>query len=135
MMINKDQSSAQSVSAKDFGLEKQFRSLSTGLDLTSKPLTSKALKDVSLSGNYYSNSIQMEDYSFNPAQIATHNFYVFPLHADFNELDDTFTTFKGLNTLFAKFSLTSLGSSAANLSPRSYISVFNHFRSDYEDFN
>lgn len=135
MNISKDQLINQSVSPKDYGLEKQFKVLNTGIDLASRPLTSKALKDTSLTGSYYGNSIQMEDYSFNPSNLATYNFALYPLHNDFSEIDDSFATFKGLTTVFSKFAVTPLGLSTSGLAPRSYISVFNHFRSDYEDFN
>jgi len=135
MTMSKDQNSAQSTSPKDFGLEKQFSSSTLGLDMIDKPLTAKILKDLSISGSYYGNSIQMEDYTLKPSQLASYNFALLPLHADLSELDESFSTFKGLNSLFSKFSVAPLGSSSLGLSPRSYISVFNHFRSDYEDFN
>jgi len=135
MTLNKEQSSNQTISAKELGLEKQFRVSNTGVDIAAKPLTTKALKDTSLTGNFYGNSIQLEEYPFNPNQIATQNFALYPLHNDFVDIDETFTTFKGLSSLISKFAVTPLGSSTPALSPRSYISVFNHFRSDYEDFN
>ena len=135
MTINKNQSANHLLSKKDFKLEKQFYASTLGREVDDSPLTAKALKDLSLSGSYYSNSIQMEDYLLKPSQIATQNFALLPLQADITELDETFANFKGINSLFSKFSSLTLGLSNQGLSTRSYISVFNNFRSDFEDFN
>ncbi len=134
MTINRNQSADHNSSTKDFKLEKQFYSSTLGLEVDSCPLTSKVLKDLSLSGSYYGNSIQMEDYLLKPSQVATQNFALLPLQADLNEIDESFTNFKGLNTVFSKFSVLPLGTVSSGLAPRSYISVFNNFRSDFEDF-
>ena len=135
MTINRNQSADHTPSARDFKLEKQFYSSTLGLEVDNCPLTSKTLKDLSLSGSYYGNSIQMEDYLVKPSQLATQNFALLPLQADLNELDESFSNFKGINSLFSKFSVLPLGTATSTLAPRSYISVFNNFRSDFEDFS
>ena len=134
MTLNKNSTSAQTPSAKDFGLEKQFFSSTLGLDLSSKGLSTAISKDKSLVGEFYSNSIQLEDYVPTPSTTSTNDFSSFPVYAELAELDDSFTNFKSMPLLFSKLSSTVLGIGSEAPSPRSYISVFNHFRSDYDDF-
>lgn len=134
MTLSKNSSAAQSPSAKDFGLEKQFYTSTLGLDLASKGLTTSVSKDKSLVGEFYSNSIQLEDYVPAPSATSTHDFSSFPIYNELAELDESFTNFKSTPSLFAKLSSPVLGIGSDSLTPRSYISVFNHFRSDYDDF-
>lgn len=135
MTISRNQSADHTPSSRDFKLDKQFYSSTLGLEVENCPLSSKVLKDLSLSGSYYGNSIQMEDYLVKPSQVATQNFSLLPLQADLNELDESFSNFKGINSLFSKFSVLPLGTATSSLAPRSYLSVFNNFRSDFEDFS
>jgi hypothetical protein len=135
MTINRDVSKDQSVSPKDLALGKQFYLNNLELDSPKVPLTEKASKASALTGSFYGNSIQMEDSMANPKLVNSSNFALFPLHTELSELDDSFSSFKGLTSLFSKFSASPVGTSSLGSSPRSYISVFNHFRSDYEDFS
>ena len=135
MMLNKDIMTGSTTTPKDLSLEKEFQSNNLDNDLTSTPLTNKCLKDLSLIGSYYGNSIQMEDYILNPSSISTQKFALMPLYSELTELDDSFNSFKGLTSLMSKFSNPALGITSSGLSSRSYISVFNNFRSDFEDFN
>jgi hypothetical protein len=135
MTINKDSTTGVTTTPKDLSLEKEFQLNNLDNDLTSLPLTTKTLKDSSLIGSYYSNSVQMEDYVTNPYALSTQKFALMPLYAELSELDDSFNSFKGLSALMSKFSSPALGFTTSGLSSRSYISVFNNFRSDFEDFN
>jgi hypothetical protein len=135
MMLNKDSNSGSAVTPKDLSLEKEFQIDNLDNDFSTLPLSGKVIKDVSLIGSYYSNSIQMEDYLSNPNSLPTQKFALMPLYSELSEIDDSFNSFKGLNTLVAKFSNPLLGFSSPGLATRSYISVFNNFRSDFEDFN
>jgi hypothetical protein len=135
MTINKDASNAQLISPKDLTLEKQFHANNLELDVQVFPLTDKISKEAASIGAFYGNSIQMEDSILNPASLSTANFALFPLYTELSELDDSFASFKGLNSTFSKFSAIPVGTLSSGTSPRSYMSVFNHFRSDYEDFN
>ena len=135
MMLNKDISNGSPATAKDLSLEKEFQLNNLENELTTLPLSNKCLKDLSLIGSYYGNSIQMEDYLSNPSSLSTQKFALMPLYAELTELDDSFNSFKGITSLTAKFSNPVLGLTSSGLSSRSYISVFNNFRSDFEDFN
>lgn len=135
MNINKDITTGSTASAKDTSLEKEFQLNNLDNDSTSVPLLAKALKDSSLIGSYYGNSVQMEDYVSNPQNISTYKFSLIPLYSELSEIDDSFNSFKGLSSLLSKFSAPTFSFTSPGLSTRSYISVFNNFRSDFEDFN
>jgi hypothetical protein len=132
--IGKDVLSAQTISPKEFSLEKHFYSPTLGLDSNSKYLTTAVVKDLSLTGSFYTNSVQLEDYSVVPSLLSTLNFSLLPVYSELNEMDDSFSSFKSLSALSNKFSTSTLLVSNPGLAPRSYLSTFNHFRSDYSDF-
>lgn len=135
MMLNKENSSGTPTTPKDLSLEKEFQLNNLDNDCATLPLTGKPMKDTSLIGSYYSNSVQMEDHLANPGLLPTQKFALMPLYSELSEIDDSFNAFKGLNTLMSKFSNPAVGFSSPGLATRSYISVFNNFRSDFEDFN
>lgn len=135
MTINKNTVTQPTPSVKSVSLEKQFLSNTLGVDESIKSNTPKEVKDLSLLGGYYSNSIQMEDYTLNPLTTQTQNFALLPLYGDMLELDDTYSSFKAVNSVFGKAATPMLAVTTNALSTRSYISVFNFFRSDFEDFS
>ena len=134
MTISKDINSNQQVGAKDFGLDKPFYSSTLGAEMDLRPLSVSTVKDLSLVGDYYSNSIQLEDSALRPLSTSANLMSLMPITNEAVDLDDSFLNYKSYASLFSKFSAISLGSSNFGLNARSYISVFNHFRSDYEDF-
>ena len=135
MTINKDVKKNQLTSPKDFGLEKPFYQTVLGNELQVRPLTVTAVKDISIVGNFYANSIQLEDSLNSPSTLSSNNFALLPTTAEMNDVDESFANYKMFSALFNKVTALRLATSSVALSPRSYISVFNHFRSDYEDFN
>jgi hypothetical protein len=128
-------SSRTPTSKKELALSNYYKSNTLGFTDTDQPLTAPVLKDLSATGSYYANSIQMEDYVADPLMLSTDNLGRLNVSADLNDLDDTYSTFKGLSSLFSRFSTTPLSVTTDSLSTRSYLSVFNYFRSDYEDFS
>jgi len=131
MTISKNANSQSSNSPKILGLEKQFLTSTLGVE----PLAAaKVVKDLSTLGESYSNSIQMEDYTLNPLMVQTQNFSLLTLYGDLLELDETYSNFKSVNSIFSKTATPTLGMSTSSMATRSYISVFNSFRSDFEDF-
>jgi len=135
MTLSKESSKGSSTSLKDSTLEKEFLVNNLDTEFTSLPLTASPIKDLSVVGSYYGNSVQMEDYSLNPGQINTQKFALLPLYNELTELDESFSAFKGLSSTLSKFSSPTLSYTTSGFAPRSYISVFNNFRSDFEDFN
>lgn len=134
MSINKEFLSQQNTSAKDLTLNNQFTDNNTGGDSRVSVSVNKTAKSSDLSGSVYSNSIHMDDSIANPSNLNLGSFELLPIYAELNDIDESFTSFKGLSGLFSKFSNVALGSTSSGVTPRSYASVFNHFRSDYEDF-
>ena len=128
-------SSDINISAKEKALSSQFSLGTMGKEGTLLPLTVKPSKDLSAIGDFYSNSIQMEDSVARPNTTTLSDFATLPVFADLNDIDESYTNFKGLSALLSRFASTPLGVSSASLAPRSYLSVLNHFRSDYSDFN
>ena len=134
MNISKEFLSQPKISLKDAILLTQFIEENLGLEPDVKLPAEKPAQDIESLGNFYSNSVQMDDAITDPLKLNLIQFELFPVYAELNEIDESFSSFKGLTSLFSKFSSTSLGSSEFTLPPRSYASVFNHFRSDYDDF-
>jgi hypothetical protein len=58
----------------------------------------------------------------------------FSLYSELSEIDDSFSSFKSFYKWFLKFSNIMLLNSTPGFLPRSYISIFNTFRSDLDDF-
>jgi len=131
MTISKNANTQPTDSPKILGLEKQFLTNTLGIDSL---VTTKTVKDLSTLGSSYSNSVQMEDYTLNPLTIQTQNFSLFTLYGDLLELDETYSNFKSVSAVFNKTASPTLGISTNSMATRSYISVFNSFRSDFEDF-
>jgi len=134
MTLSKNSVSGESASLKDSVLTKQFYNSTFGMESTDVTSASKPLKDLTLLGSVYANSVQMEEYPTTPTTLATQNFALLPAYGEINELDDSFRGFKGLVGLVDKSSNLLLGSTTSQLAPRSYLSVFNNFRSDFDDF-
>jgi len=134
MTINKNTIAQSATSAKSNSLKKQFLTNTLGIEDTPKGNTPKEIKDLSLLGGYYSNSIQMEDYATNPETTQTQKFSLLPIYGDLLELDESYSSFKAVNSLFSKTATPVLTSVTNSTATRSYISVFNFFRSDFEDF-
>jgi hypothetical protein len=134
MTINKNTIAQATASAKSVSLEKQFLTNTLGVEDAPKVNSPKEIKDLSLLGGYYSNGIQMEDYAANPGATQTQKFSLLPIYGDMFELDESYSSFKAINSLFSKTATPVLASVTNSTATRSYISVFNFFRSDFEDF-
>jgi hypothetical protein len=93
------------------------------------------MKDLSLTGGFYANSVQLEDYPLSPSLLSTAHFSLLPVYSDLGEMDDSSTNLRSSAALFDKFSAATLLTSVTGLAPRSYLSVFDNFRSDYSDFS
>lgn len=135
MNLSIDFSTSKFSLTKDFGLGNRFVSSTLGVELEKEPLSYGVIKDLSLSGNHYTNSIQMNDYVTAPHTIQTQNFSLMPAYAEISDMDDSYAASKGLTELFSKSATLALGRTTSGLSARSYISVFNSFRSDFENFD
>jgi hypothetical protein len=134
MTLSKNSLGSESTTPRDSSLAKQFHNLNFGTESADITSTVKPLKDLTLLGSVYANSVQMEDYPTTPTLLPTQNFALLPAYGEINEFEDSFRGFKGLVGLVDKSSNLLVGSTTSQLAPRSYLSVFNNFRSDLDDF-
>lgn len=132
MTLSKNANSSSVGSPKVTGLEKQFLTSTLGVDALASVRT---VRDLTTLGESYSNSVQMEDYAQNPGTVQTQNFSLLTLYGDLLELDESYANLKAVNSVFGKTAAPALGISTSSMATRSYVSVFNAFRSDFEDFS
>ncbi len=101
-----------------------------------KILTKPLFKDVNSVGKTYSNSFYLDDYITPTNLLISKNFYFLPLFSGINNLEDSYESLKYLNYFYNnngnKIFLNSINNSFL---PHSYLSVFDSFRSDFDDFS
>lgn len=134
MSITKDISKDLELNRKFFFANKQFFNPNLDINNTNLCLNNSVSKNISLTGQFYGSGAQMEDYPLTPSKTPSKDFILFPTYSDFSDIDDSFNTFSDLKSALTKFSTATVGTSVSSVLPKSYISVFNHFRSDYDDF-
>jgi hypothetical protein len=101
----------------------------------SRLLLTPCYKDVSITGQFYTNSIENDDF-FSPANLTLlKDFYNYPNSDLFSTVDDLTLTYKTTQALL-KTSFTNPATLNTFFNtPSSYLSVFNNFRADFEDFS
>lgn len=119
---------------KDFTLEKYFHKSTLGYDVNNNLSVSSIIKDSSAQKTVYGNSIQMEEYAHAPSHLFLNNYSHLSLYSELADLDDSFSSFKTFYKWVTQFSNNLVLNTSVSFAPRSYISVFNSFRSDLEDF-
>jgi len=102
---------------------------------TNKSLLQATYKDVSVIGQLYTNSIEVDDFTTQSNLATSKNYFIFPNTDLFFNADDMTTLYKNLQQ-FNNLTLSNL-ISLSNLFyvHSSYLSTFNNFRADFEDFN
>lgn len=135
MNLSKNFSKDFETTKEEMIYDRQFLESNLNLKLSNQILVSKIKNDKCLVGESYGTSVQMEDFIKNPQTMLLKDFALLPIYQDVADLDESFNSFMSIKALFSKFSTTSLGISNGSLTPKSYISVFNNFRSDYDDFS
>ena len=133
--INKEIKNGQSVTPKDVSLKSCLLGSNSETELSDLSPMANTLKDLSSIGHAYGVTLQMEEYSLNPTTTTTSNFVLFPFYAELNEMDETFNGFKQIPYLFFTADAPNLMMDSTLFGARSYVSVFNNFRSDFIDFN
>ena len=100
-------------------------------NVISKPI----LKDLKSSGNFYSNFFYLDD-NLSPLHLLnTNNFFIFPLINNQTYWEDSYESNKFLNYFFNSNFKIFLFSFSNSFFPYSYSTVFDMFRSDYDDFS
>jgi len=100
-----------------------------------KALSTPLNKDLSMVGNFYSNTIAFDDFISPASLISTRDFALFPLYNNAIAFDDSYSTYKNSLTLFNNNSSFFLNNNFNFVYPQSYLSVLNNFRADYDDFS
>jgi hypothetical protein len=116
------------------GREVHFYPGNLDIDQTFRPLTEPFLKDISRTGRFYANAVQVDDYMSDSTSIPTVDFSVFA-NLDFvNAMENSFEESKDFVNFYNVFQNTALRI-PTNFAPvQSYIQVLNNFRSDFEEF-
>jgi hypothetical protein len=105
------------------------------LPLELKPLTQSALKDISLTGEYYANSISFDDLVQPSALILKENFSLIPLSTNLFSSDESYEGWNDLRNLFSQNLTSTFNVGLSFYKSQSYLNVFNAFRADFEDFS
>ena len=115
-------------------LMQNFYTSTLGLEGNSMASMNSKLQDMSAQHTLYTNSIQMEDFIYSPEHSLLKDYVNCSLYSELSELEDSFVAVKTFCRWFFNASSTVFFNTAVGLSTRSYMSVFNAFRSDFEDF-
>lgn len=116
---------------------KYYNNFDRNYEFKNEILTRPFFKDTSVAnyGDYYTNSLYLDDFVSPANLISTKDFFIFPLFSSFNVLDDSYESLKYLNHYFNTNNKIFLSSLTNNFQPYSYFFVFDMFRSNYDDFS
>ena len=105
------------------------------LKLKKKPLSVGALKDLSLTGHYYTTTVTADDL-LNPTNLTSESdFSLVPLMTTLFNIDDSYENWNEMRNIYSKNLNNTMLVSSSFYKPQSYLNVFNAFRADFEDFN
>lgn len=93
------------------------------------------LRDLSVFGSFYANTIQIDDFISPASLISTKEFNVFPIISGLNLIDDSYITHKYMLNLFTNSSSLVLNYNTNFAYPQSYLAILNNFRGDFDDFS
>ena len=99
------------------------------------PLTQPTLKDLSLTGNYYTNSIYFDDLTTPSTLLLTNDYSYVPLTTNLFANDESYESWNSFRNTFAQNSNYSLNIGTSFYKPQSYLNTINAFRANFEDFN
>lgn len=112
-----------------------YNKMNRNFNFKDKILNKPFFKDTNSTGNFYLNSVYLDDF-LNPVELLnTKNFSIFPLFNSINQLDDTYESLKFLNYYFNNNSKIFMNMNTSYFQPYSYFFVFDMFRSDYDQFS
>jgi len=112
-----------------------YTKMNRNFNFKDKILNKPFFKDTNSTGNFYLNSVYLDDF-LNPVELLnTKNFSIFPLFNSINQLDDTYESLKFLNYYFNNNSKIFMNMNTSYFQPYSYFFVFDMFRSDYDQFS
>ncbi len=128
--------------AKDFYEQEYFdkfsniyNKLNRNTNFKDKILAKPFFKDTLNTNELYSSSIYLDDF-INPSNLlSTKDFSIFPVFSVIPVLEDSYESLKYLNYFFNTNDKIFLNTLNNGIQPYSYSSVFDMFRSNYDDFS
>lgn len=112
-----------------------YNTLNKDLNFKNKALSKPFFKDTLSTGDFYTNSLYIDDFVSPANLINTKNFSIFPFFSIFNEIEDSYESLKYLNHFFNSNNKIFLNLNNNYFQPYSYLFVFDAFRSDYSGFS
>lgn len=112
-----------------------YNKLNRNVNFKDKILNKPFFKDTNSTGDFYINSLYLDDFVSPANLLASKDFSLFPLFSSLNNLDDSYESLKYLNYYYNNNSKIFLNSLTNNFQPYSYFFVFDMFRSNYDDFS
>ena len=112
-----------------------YRTSDKKISIKNKTLSKPLIKDTNSSGEFYSNSFYIDDFVSPANLILTKDFFIFTNFLSNNAIDDSYESIKFLNYNYNLNNKMFLNLNHNFFSPYSYVSIFNSFRSDYDDFS
>ena len=114
-----------------------FTDTNTNVKATDKvnPLSQPTLKDLSLTGTYYTNSIYFDELTTPSTLLLTDNFSYYPLTSNLFLNDEAYESWNSSRSIFSQKANYFLNTKNNFYQPQSYLNTINAFRADFEDFN
>ncbi len=112
-----------------------YNKLDRNILIKDKILNKPFFKNTSINDTTYSNSMYLDDFVTPASLINTKNFFTFPLFSFMNNLDESYESLKYLNYYFNNNNKMYLNYLSNNFNLYSYSTIFDSFRSDYDEFS
>ena len=134
MNIKENSLKEQALATRLFKYENSFYKLNTASELKSKALYSPIIKDLSLTGMFYTNSLQSDDLITSTVNLAKKDFSQFVVSSNTLNIDESYVNYKEFTNYLTSGNQTVLGKFNSYQAPQSYINTLNMYRADYDDF-
>ena len=112
-----------------------YNKLNRNVNFKDKILNKPFFKDTNSTGDFYINSLYLDDFISPVNLLVSKDFSIFPLFSSLNNLDDSYESLKYLNYYYHNNNKIFLNSLTNNFQPYSYFFIFDMFRSNYDDFS
>lgn len=127
MNLSRDYLKTQPVTKVENVFNQNYFNNNLNLSATTKLLVNPNYKDVSLTGNFYTNSIEMDDFVTQPSLTLLKNFTLFPTTELYTSFDESVTSYKTLQQLTNQILGVALPIRNNFFTPVSFVSVLNNF--------
>ena len=112
-----------------------YNKLNRGDFAQNKILFSPFFKDTSSLGDFYTNSLYLDDFVSPVSLLKSKDFFIFHIFNVFNDIEESYESLKFLNHFYNNNNKLFLNINNSYFQPYSYLFVFDSFRSDYTGFS